>query len=218
MQSVSPGELCLVSWCSLVVGSFVCIVWLLFGAGSVHYGAPDGVMDAASGQQQWQLQWDWKLASLCCARLARALCVCSVWLRVSQGARDGGGGRSRHQHDNHGQVCFVRVTSLMCSEHWPGRRAPRAGNSCAPVWTTGISRSPSGSGGARGRYVLAAGAGAARIARASAIPGSLVNGVSDLDRTLRLRRTPPIQLRSVLPSSGTQWMDRRVGIGVGRRV
>ena len=40
---------------------------------------------------------------------------------------------------------------------------------------TGVARSPSGSGGARGRYVFAARAGAARIARASAIPVSLVN-------------------------------------------
>jgi hypothetical protein len=42
----------------------------------------------------------------------------------------------------------------------------------------GVARSPRGPGGARSRCVLAARAGVARIARAPAIPLSLVNGIA----------------------------------------
>ena len=59
----------------LVVFLVLIVVWLLFEAGSVHYGAPDQV---AAGQYQWHVQWQLEWEMVTCAVESCSGCACRV--------------------------------------------------------------------------------------------------------------------------------------------
>ena len=92
-----------------------------------------------------------------------------------------GGGFTRPHAMNHVAVCAVRVSVCMCRVHvqWPSARPKvQVWEICVPRGF-GVARPSRGSIDARCRCVLAARAGATRIARASAIPRFLVKGLSE---------------------------------------
>ena len=89
----------------MVIVAIVAIAFGAYGAGTLRSTRERPSEQHQQWQRlQWHLQWDWQRVLLRRAQLARASCVCVVWLRASQGVRGGGSMHSKHQSINHGPV------------------------------------------------------------------------------------------------------------------
>ena len=141
-----------------------------------------------AGQQQWHVQWhlQWELertlshrAQFVYSPCARRACVRSGSVLVGAfGAAAAGVLGTMLSFMSPCVPCVCLFGHVQWPAGQPGQQV-RAGISCA-TWTRGCAPPSRGSGGARVCCVLAAMAGATRIARASAIrptPCLLVNGL-----------------------------------------